>query len=234
MSPNDIDSIIEAAIFAAGEPLSLTRLTSLFEADDAPSLDAVREAVVRIQAFYEGRGVELKQVATGYRFQARENTSEYLKKLWEKKPPRYTRALLETLALIIYRQPVTRGEIEEVRGVAVSTHIMKQLQEREWVKIVGHKNVPGKPALFATTKEFLDYFNFKHLRELPSLADVVDLDELGEKLSKQLALDIPKQKEHLEEVTAITDDDDDSLDVPDDHIEDQTDIEEKELDTEPL
>lgn len=204
MSELTTDQIIEAAIFAAGEPLSLAKIQSLFE-DETLDNETIRDAIKQIESRYENSGLELKKVASGYRFQAKQASSNYLQRLWEKKPPRYTRALLETLALIVYRQPVTRGEIEEVRGVAVSSNIIKTLLEREWIKIVGHKNVPGKPALYATTREFLDYFNFKSLKELPELRDIVDLDELGEKLSNQLALDIPDQKQQLEADTRIED-----------------------------
>ncbi|MCH9744690.1 MAG: SMC-Scp complex subunit ScpB, partial [Gammaproteobacteria bacterium] len=157
----NILQILEAALFAAGEPLNLERLALMFDESDRPSNKELRDAIASLTKFYEDRGVELVEVASGFRFQSRVDYAPWLKKLWEKKPPRYSRALLETIALVVYRQPITRGEIEDVRGVVVSSNIMKTLLEREWVKIVGHKDVPGKPALYATTKQFLDYFNLK-------------------------------------------------------------------------
>jgi segregation and condensation protein B len=174
--------IMEAALFAAGEPLGADKLAMLFEEHERPDAKTIKELLEELSASMQERGVELKKVASGYRFQAKQEYAASLQRLWEKKPPRYSRALLETLALIVYRQPITRGEIEDVRGVAVSSHIIKTLLEREWVKIVGHRDVPGKPALFGTTKKFLDDFNLAKLSELPPLQELVNLDELGEKL----------------------------------------------------
>lgn len=170
--------IVEGAILAAGQPLTVARIIELFDPQQAPAKDAVLTALVEIQADCAQRGFELKEVASGWRFQVREDLAPWVNRLWEEKPQKYSRALLETLALIAYRQPITRGDIEEIRGVAVSSHIMKTLLERDWVKVVGHRDVPGRPSLYATTRQFLDYFNLKSLEELPSLGDIRDLDEL--------------------------------------------------------
>jgi segregation and condensation protein B len=171
--------IIEGAILAAGQPMTIARLLELFDEEVAPSKDEIAAALLDIQAASAGRGFELKEVASGWRFQVRDNLAPWVNRLWEEKPQKYSRALLETLALVAYRQPITRGDIEEIRGVAVSSHIMKTLLERDWVKVVGHRDVPGRPSLFATTRQFLDYFNLKSLDELPSLSEIRDLDELN-------------------------------------------------------
>ena len=170
--------IIEGAILAAGQPMTIARLLELFDEEVAPSKDEIAAALLDIQAASAARGFELKEVASGWRFQVRDNLAPWVNRLWEEKPQKYSRALLETLALVAYRQPITRGDIEEIRGVAVSSHIMKTLLERDWVKVVGHRDVPGRPSLFATTRQFLDYFNLKSLDELPSLSEIRDLDEL--------------------------------------------------------
>lgn len=171
--------IIEGAILAAGQPMTIARLLELFDEEVAPSKDDIAAALADIQAASADRGFELKEVASGWRFQVRDNLAPWVNRLWEEKPQKYSRALLETLALVAYRQPITRGDIEEIRGVAVSSHIMKTLLERDWVKVVGHRDVPGRPSLFATTRQFLDYFNLKSLDELPSLSEIRDLDELN-------------------------------------------------------
>lgn len=171
--------IIEGAILAAGQPMTIARLLELFDEEVAPSKDDIAAALVDIQTASAERGFELKEVASGWRFQVRDNLAPWVNRLWEEKPQKYSRALLETLALVAYRQPITRGDIEEIRGVAVSSHIMKTLLERDWVKVVGHRDVPGRPSLFATTRQFLDYFNLKSLDELPSLSEIRDLDELN-------------------------------------------------------
>ena len=170
--------IIEGAILAAGQPMTIARLLELFDEEVAPGKDEIAAALLDIQAASAERGFELKEVASGWRFQVRDNLAPWVNRLWEEKPQKYSRALLETLALVAYRQPITRGDIEEIRGVAVSSHIMKTLLERDWVKVVGHRDVPGRPSLFATTRQFLDYFNLKSLDELPSLSEIRDLDEL--------------------------------------------------------
>lgn len=198
----NIKPILEAAILAAGEPLNMDRLLQLFPESKQPSKALVRTALSELMQDCAERGVELVEVASGYRYQAKASLAEDLQRLWDRKPPRYTRAFLETLALIAYRQPITRGEIEDVRGVAVSSNIMRQLQEREWIKVVGHKDVPGKPAMFGTTKLFLDYFGLKKLSDLPALQEVMDLDAIEDKLGEQLSLDVnistPEQAQSAE------------------------------------
>lgn len=197
-----LQQIIEGALLAYGQPLSLDKLHSLFviettdtdEGDQLPTKSQVeKEAIVdvleEIQQSCEERGFELKKVASGWRFQVREETAPWVNKLWEEKPQRYSRALMETLAIIAYRQPITRGDIEEIRGVAVSSHIIKTLTEREWIKVIGHRDVPGRPSLFATTKQFLDYFNLQSLDELPSLRELTDIENLNPELNLQTTED---------------------------------------------
>lgn len=186
LSHEKIKSIVEAALFAAGEPLSIDRLLGLFEEEERPEKKAMHEVVERLQQECEGRGVELKELSSGYRYQSRTDVSRWVSRLWEERTPRYSRALLETLALVAYRQPITRAEIEDIRGVAVSSSIMKTLQERDWVRIVGHRDVPGKPAMYATTKDFLDYFNLKSLDDLPTLAELRDIDKINAELDLRL------------------------------------------------
>ncbi|GAB1268183.1 hypothetical protein NBRC116493_14360 [Aurantivibrio infirmus] len=194
--------IIEGALLAAGEPLSVQKLLSLFdpaegeidfagETDEKPSKEELIAVLEDIQADCRGHGYELKEVGTGWRFQVIQETAPWVSRLWEEKPPRYSRALLETLALIAYRQPITRGDIESIRGVAVSSNIIKTLTEREWVKVVGHRDVPGRPALYATTKMFLDYFDLKSLDGLPSLSEIQDFEKFGAEL--ELAIDNDQQ-----------------------------------------
>lgn len=185
IAPELLRQIVEGALLAAGKPLQPADLVALFDADERPSLEAVRTALAEIGASCAGRGFELREVASGFRFQVVQSVAPWIARLWDEKPQRYSRALLETLALIAYRQPITRGDIEEIRGVAVASNIMKTLLEREWVRIVGHKDVPGRPAMYATTRRFLDYFNLQNLDDLPPLAELRDLDSL----SAQLALD---------------------------------------------
>ena len=175
--------IVEGAILAAAQPMTVVRILELFDEEVAPAKDEVLAALQDIQADNAERGFELKEVASGWRFQVREETAPWVNRLWDEKPQKYSRALLETLALIAYRQPITRGDIEEIRGVAVSSHIMKTLMERDWVKVVGHRDVPGRPSLYATTRQFLDYFNLKNLEDLPSLSEIRDLDEMNNVLN---------------------------------------------------
>ena len=176
-----LQQIIEGAILAADSPLSVDHMISLFEGEQ-PTRAQIRDVLKEMEASCEGRGFELKEVSSGYRFQVRTEYGEWVSRLWEEKPQRYSRALLETLALIAYRQPITRGDIEEVRGVAVSTNIIRALLEREWIRVVGHRDVPGRPATYATTKNFLDYFNLSSLDELPTLSEIKDLDKVNEEL----------------------------------------------------
>ena len=175
--------IIEAALLAAGNPLSPAQLLALFGENEATSHDEISRAIASLQSDCEGRGIELVEVASGFRYQVRNDVHAWVARLWTERPSRYSRALLETLALVAYRQPITRGEIEQIRGVAVSTHIVKTLEEREWIRVVGHRDAPGKPALFGTTRGFLDYFNLRSLDELPSLGEIRDIDELDPQLS---------------------------------------------------
>lgn len=165
----NLKDIIEAALFASARPLSLDDLGRLFEKAEAPPVEALTAALAELSAEYQSRPVQLQRVASGYRFQVGAAFSPWVSRLFEEKPVRYSRALFETLAIIAYRQPVTRGEIEDIRGVSVSSNIIRTLLEREWVNVVGHREVPGRPALYATTKEFLDYFNLQSLRDLPPL-----------------------------------------------------------------
>lgn len=184
-----LKSIIEASLVAADGPLTLDTLLQLFEEAERPTREEVLHTLSSLERDYEDRGIELMLVAGGYRVQVRRDCAPWVGRLWEEKPARYSRALLETLALIAYRQPITRGEIEDIRGVAVSTSIMKTLTEREWVRIVGHRDVPGRPALYATTRKFLDYFGLRSLNDLPTLADIRDPEFLGD----DLPLDSPEQ-----------------------------------------
>ena len=197
-----LKQIIEGAIMASEQPLSVDQLMQLFE-KDSPERASVRAALKEIDEECAQRGYELRQVASGYRFQVKSDYAEWVSRLWKEKPPRYSRALLETLALIAYKQPITRGDIEEIRGVAVSTNIMRTLIERDWVRIVGHRDVPGHPALYATTRNFLDYFNLRSLDELPSLSEIRELTagmeelEMEEELIevRSLEIDLAEQSE---------------------------------------
>jgi segregation and condensation protein B len=177
-----LKQIVEGALLAAGGPLTPDQLLGLFGEGERPDRDQVLETLASLEADYADRGIELVQVAGGYRTQVRREVAPWVGRLWEEKPPRYSRALLETLALIAYRQPITRGEIEDIRGVSVSTSIVKTLAEREWIRIVGHRDVPGRPALYATTRKFLDYFGLRSLNDLPTLAEIRDPELLGDEL----------------------------------------------------
>jgi len=182
ISPTPVKNIVEAALLAANKAVSLDKLLTLFAEQDDIDNKQVYEAIEQLIKDYQDRGIELIKVSSGYRFQVTESVAPWVSRLWEEKPQKYSRALLETLALVAYRQPVTRGEIEDIRGVSVSSQIMRTLVEREWVRIIGHRDVPGKPALYATTKGFLDYFGLKKLDELPTLAEIRDLDVIDAEL----------------------------------------------------
>lgn len=186
-----LENVVEGALLAAGEPLSLDRLLNLFQIDDAVDKSQLRAALTALEARYEPTGLMLKEVASGWRIQVREQLAPWVSRLWDERPARYTRALLETLALIAYQQPLTRSDIEQVRGVAVSSNIVKTLLERDWIRIVGHRDVPGRPALYGTTRTFLDYFNLKSLDALPPLAEIRDLEQL----SKSLGLPLEESNE---------------------------------------
>jgi len=177
-----LKSILEALLLASGEPLSLETLATVFTDEERPSNAEISKTLEALSDDYAERGLELKEVASGFRIQVREDANPWIARLWEERPQRYSRALLETLALIAYRQPITRGDIEEVRGVSVRTNIIRTLQEREWIRVVGHRDVPGKPALFGTTRVFLDYFNLASLDDLPSLAEIKDMGSIEPEL----------------------------------------------------
>ncbi|MEH6563498.1 MAG: SMC-Scp complex subunit ScpB [Marinobacter sp.] len=185
-----IQAIAEAALLAAGRPLSLDQLRELFTEDDRPARQIMEHVMMLLGQACEGRGFELRKVASGYRLQVREEFAPWVSRLFEEKPQRYSRALLETLALIAYRQPITRGEIEDVRGVTVSSNIIRTLLEREWVRVVGHRDVPGRPAMYATTRQFLDYFNLTGLDQLPPLSEIRDLEEIGREIEKSIQAEI--------------------------------------------
>lgn len=189
LSPTELMRILEAALFSAGHTLNLDRLMDLFPYDKHPGKEALSEALNALQEQYvENTSLELKEVSSGFRFQVRDDYSSWVAKLFEERPARYSRATLETLSLIAYRQPITRAEIEEVRGVGVSSQIIKTMIERDWIRVIGHRDVPGKPALYATTKGFLDYFNLKSLTELPPLADLRDIDAINAELDLQVPI----------------------------------------------
>jgi len=175
--------VLEAALLAAGRSLSLTELAQLFDPVDRPDNSALRAALEELGASFEGRGVELKETAQGFRFQVRREFAEQVARLWPERPPRYSRALLETLAIVAYRQPLTRAEIEAIRGVVVNPNIVKTLFERSWIRVVGHREVPGRPELLGTTRDFLDYFGLKTLDELPPLAALKSLEDLDPQLA---------------------------------------------------
>lgn len=184
MENNQLKPILEALFAAADRPLSISQIFDLFSGDvDHPGRDDIKVVIGEIAEQYHHSGLELKQVASGFRLQVKPAYELWISRLWDQKPPRYSRALMETLALIAYRQPITRGEIEDIRGVSVSSNIIKTLQEREWVKPLGHKDTPGKPTLYGTTRTFLDYFNIKSLNELPTLTEIRDLDHYAPELA---------------------------------------------------
>lgn len=201
-----LQNIVEAALLAAQRPLSVDQLRDLWPEDERPTRTVIEHVLSQIDVACENRGFELRLVASGYRFQIREAYAPWVGRLWEEKPQRYSRALLETLALVAYRQPITRGEIEDVRGVAVSSNIVRTLQERGWIRVVGQRDVPGRPSMYATTREFLDYFNLKALDQLPSLADIRDLDEIGREFEARLQAEL-----EFDESTAETADNSDTF-----------------------
>lgn len=185
----EVKQVLEGALLASGEPLSVERLEGLFDALERPDREQILAALEALRTDYHDRAIELVEVASGWRVQVRAAVAPWVGRLWQEKPARYSRALLETLALIAYRQPITRGEIEQIRGVAVSTPIIKTLTEREWVRVVGHRDVPGRPALYATTRRFLDYFNLGSLNELPPLAEIRDASFFEQALAQSADLE---------------------------------------------
>ena len=182
MNEVEIRNVVEAALMVAQRPLNVDSLLGLFGEGGRPERSQIRDAVEMLKSDYEDRGIEIVEVAGGYRIQVRQRLSESVSRLWEERPPRYSRALMETLSLIAYRQPITRGEIEDVRGVSVSTNIIRTLLDRGWVRVLGHRDVPGKPAMYGTTRDFLDYFGLKKLDDLPSLAELRDIDSINVEL----------------------------------------------------
>ncbi|MEM9256089.1 MAG: SMC-Scp complex subunit ScpB [Pseudomonadota bacterium] len=203
MSDTGLVQIVEGALLAAGKPLSVAQIADLFEESERPEKAAIREALAIAAERCEDRGFELVEVASGFRYQVRQNLSSWIGRLWHERPQRYSRALLETLALVAYRQPITRGEIEEIRGVAVSSNIIKTLHEREWIRVVGHRDVPGRPAMYATTRQFLDYFNLKSLDQLPALAEIRDLETLNAELGFSEPLPGAESAESGPELTVV-------------------------------
>ncbi|MCW0920456.1 SMC-Scp complex subunit ScpB [Pseudomonas sp. RG1] len=209
--PRELAPLLEAFLLASGKPQSLERLYELFEEGERPEPAVFKKALTLLGKSCEGRAFELKEVSSGYRLQIREKFSPWVGRLWEERPQRYSRALLETIALIAYRQPITRGEIEDVRGVAVNSNIVKTLLEREWIRVVGYRDVPGKPAMFATTKAFLDHFNLKNLEDLPPLAElremeaepVLDFDDAPVPQSLQDLADASAEPEEEKEETSF-------------------------------
>ena len=191
MEATEIRHFIEAALLAAGRPLNIDQLKGLFDGRMAPEKSEIRVAIAALNEEYEERGIVISEVASGFRMQIKSAMADRLQKLWEERPPRYSRALFETLALVAYRQPITRGDIEDIRGVSVSSNIIKQLLERDWIRVVGHRDVPGRPAMFGTTKAFLDYFSLKRLDDLPPLADLSDWENL------RVQLNLPEVEEQV-------------------------------------
>lgn len=183
MNDTYVRNVIEAALLAAGRPIAVEELTSLFDERDGSAAEEVRAALLQLTADYEGRGVELVEVASGFRIQIRAAVAPPVSRLWQERPSKYSRALLETLALVAYRQPITRGEIEQIRGVAVNPNIIKTLLERSWIRVVGHRDVPGKPELLGTTRDFLDYFGLKKLDDLPTLTQLKEMEDLRVQLA---------------------------------------------------
>jgi segregation and condensation protein B len=200
MDATEIKHFIEAALLAAGRPLSVDQLQKLFDERSAPEKSEIRQAVATLNEEYASRGIVIAEVASGFRVQVKAAMADQLQKLWEDRPPRYSRALFETLALVAYRQPITRGEIEEVRGVSVSPNIVRTLMERDWVRVVGHRDVPGRPEMFGTTKSFLDYFGLKKLDDLPPLADLADWESL------RVQLNLPEVEEDIGPDAAVVTD----------------------------
>ena len=208
---DQLQQILEAALLAAGQPLSPAQLAALFSDEERPPTGEISRALEQLKNDCANRGVELKKVASGYRLQVRQDLNEWVSRLWKERPQRYSRALLETMALIAYRQPITRGEIEAVRGVSVSTNIIRTLQEREWIRVVGHRDVPGKPALFGTTRTFLDSFDLQNLDDLPTLAEIRDMENLEPELQLEPAPPAADVREPDDETSGEMDEEDDPV-----------------------
>lgn len=207
MQAEKLQNILEAILISADKPLAVEKLLGFFQPEDLVNRNDVKKALFDIQQRFTTHGFELIETASGYRFQTKQEYKQWVTQHWDEKPAKYSRALLETLALIVYRQPITRAEIEDIRGVAVSSHIIKTLQERDWIRIVGHKEMPGRPALLGTTRQFLDYFNLKSLDEMPSLSEIQDID----KLYPELDLKIRKELGDIEDDSMDEDQSEDEI-----------------------
>ncbi len=204
MNENDLKHIIEATLLAAGRPVPTQQLLDLFDERERPTPEQMKVALDLLTADYAERGIELVEVASGWRIQVRPRVADVVSRLWQERPSRYSRALLETLALVAYRQPITRSEIEEIRGVSISSTIMRTLQERNWIRIVGHREVPGRPELLGTTREFLDYFGLKSLDQLPTLAELKDVETIGVQLELPAGSDEANTTETIAEAESDT------------------------------
>ena len=213
MNEQQLKNIVEGALLAAGRSLNLDDLQTLFEESARPDKGALKKAIDALREEYAERGIEIKETSSGFRIQVKQMYAEWVSRLWEERPTRYSRALLETLALVAYRQPITRAEIEDVRGVSVSTSIVRTLQERDWIRVVGHRDVPGRPAMYGTTKTFLDYFGLKSLDELPTLAELRDIDSINVELDLKEHGDDAPPRQQREEVAELEDDEDDGMPV---------------------
>jgi segregation and condensation protein B len=207
MNDQYVRNVIEAALLASGRPLTTDELESLFDERDGSGAEAVQAALSTLREEYEARGIEIVEVASGFRIQVRPSVAQPVSRLWQERPAKYSRALLETLALVAYRQPITRGEIEQIRGVAVNPNIIKTLLERGWIRVIGHRDVPGKPELLGTTREFLDYFSLKKLDDLPTLAQLKELEDLRVQLSLPGADAVVEQAQAGEAAVASADGD---------------------------
>jgi segregation and condensation protein B len=219
MNDQYVKNVVEAALLAAGRPLTMDELLGVFDERDGSSADEVQSALAALAADYATRGLELLEVASGYRIQIRASVAEPVSRLWQERPAKYSRALLETLALVAYRQPITRGEIEQIRGVAVNPNIIKTLLERNWIRVVGHRDVPGKPELLGTTRDFLDYFSLRKLDDLPTLAQLKELEDLRVQLAlpgadPQVAPASQPTKDAAEQVQPGTDEEEEDQDPP--------------------
>jgi segregation and condensation protein B len=212
MNPTELKNLIEATLLAAGRPVAESQMLELFDERERPSTEQLQEALRALTEDYETRGIELRSVASGWRIQIRAKCIDVVSRLWQERASRYSRALLETLALIAYRQPITRSEIEEIRGVTISSSIMRTMQERNWIRVVGHREVPGRPELLGTTKEFLDYFGLQSLDQLPTLAELRDVENVGVQLELP-AGDMPSANE-VREISAAASDGDDEAETP--------------------
>jgi len=191
MSDHPLCNVVEAVLMAAGRPVTVDQMLELFEDHERPAAADLRDALADLDRRFEGTGIEIREVSSGWRVQVRQQYSGTVSRLWQERPSRYSRALLETLSLIAYRQPITRGEIEDIRGVTVASTIMRTIQERGWIRVVGHREVPGHPELLGTTREFLDYFGLKSLDDLPTLAQLQDLEDINEQLELPGAPELP-------------------------------------------